>query len=126
MKNHPLAKVKKLTLRTGTKIWTPRPGGTIETSSGRKYVVADNGSTIVRDLSETEDTERTIRAELKRLACSKLRLRAFKKGEDILIDVAQFDDLEAADLWSALRELPSNAGYKRVLAVCQRLKKEQR
>jgi hypothetical protein len=41
--------VKKATrLRKGSKVWTPRPGGAIDHSSGAKYEVDENGSTIKR------------------------------------------------------------------------------
>jgi len=122
MKNHPLAKHRVTKIRAGAKIWTPRAGGAIETSDGSKYVVDDNGSTLIRHRSETEETERQIEVELRRLA-ARLKVFVYKSGEDEFVDVAKIHGLEAAEVWSALRELPSNCGYKKVIETCNRLKR---
>ena len=43
---HPLTHRRVTRLREGSKIFTPRAGGTIDHGSGKKYVVDENGSTI--------------------------------------------------------------------------------
>jgi hypothetical protein len=106
--------------RAGSKVWTPEAGKVIEHSSGNRYAVADDGTTIRRVLGETEDVKREIERELKRLRAPSRKVTIARSGDDILVRVAKsVGYTEAYDLKARLMELPSGAGVKAVIAACK-------
>ena len=126
-RTHPLSGGKRyLTLRKGAKVYTPRAGGVIEHGNGKRYEIDENGSTIRVERSETEETERLICGEFRRCGArlSKKSVSVYRSGDDEFVDVGKVRAIEAAELHSALRELPSNCGTERVLTLCKKLKNQ--
>jgi hypothetical protein len=116
---------KKVTkLRAGSQVHTPRAGGVIRHRSGAEYEVEENGSTIKRVRDEPLELRDALKTELARCGWPTTKIKTWREAanEEVRADVARsIRNVDAQDLHTALRDLPTGCGQARIAKAAREL-----